>query len=98
MPDPFRRRSPMPQKRTQQARRTTADGVCPAVVTALDADCDHVRGAPQPPAGLVPARLAAGVPVAPARVPLASPYRPAEGDRVLVAEGDGELYVIGVLH
>jgi hypothetical protein len=33
-----------------------------------------------------------------ARLALASPYRPAEGDRVLVAGSGDELYVIGVLH
>src|SRR4051794_22414531 len=65
------------------------DGVRPAVVTALHEDPKrvHVRAASSGPR----ARPAV------ARLALASPYRPAEGDRVLVAGGD-DLYVIGVLH
>ena len=39
-----------------------------------------------------------GTRAATARLALASPYRPAEGDRVLVAESGDDLYVIGVLH
>src|SRR4051794_36409205 len=77
----------MPQKRPKAAPRTTTDGVCPAVVTALDAD-----------PGRVAVRLASGGSAGLARLALASPYQPAEGDRVLVAGGEGELYVIGVLH
>jgi hypothetical protein len=77
----------MPQKRSQAAPQPTLDGVCPAVVIGLDDDPTRVA-----------VRLAKGGPAGVARLALASPYRPAEGDRVLVAAGEGELYVIGVLH
>lgn len=75
---------------------SSRDAVRPAVVEALDDDPHlvHVRTASS---GSRPRRAVA-------RLALASPYRPTEGDRVLVAghdgggTGDDELYVIGVLH
>jgi hypothetical protein len=77
----------MTTRRTRVAPiATPAGGVRAAVVAALDEDPGRVR-----------VRAGAGGARA-ARLALASPYQPAEGDRVLVAEGDGELYVIGVLH
>lgn len=66
------------------------DAIRPAVVTALHDDprLVHVRAASDGP------RTRRAI----ARLALASPYRPAEGDRVLVAGSGDELYVIGVLH
>jgi hypothetical protein len=77
----------MPQKRSKAALQRTIDGVRPAVVTGVDDDSIRVE-----------VRLAQGGSAGVARLALASPYRPAEGDRVLVTAGEGELYVIGVLH
>jgi hypothetical protein len=66
-------------------------GVRPAVITALDAEDParvHVRTASAGERGFGAA----------ARIALAAPYRPSEGDRVLVAVDGDDLYVIGVLH
>ena len=76
----------MSTKRTEAALRGRGEGVRPAVVVAAGGE-----------AGRVEVRLA-GERARAARIALATPYRAAEGDRVLVAEGEGELYVIGVLH
>jgi len=76
----------MSQRHNRQTARRDG-GVVPAVVTALDDDPARIS-----------VRLTSGGALGVARLALASPYRPAEGDRVLVAEGEGELYVIGVLH
>lgn len=78
----------MSTKRSQAALRGRSAGVRAAVVVAAGED-----------PGRVEVRVAAGGERARrARMALAVPYAPAEGDRVLVAEGEGELYVIGVLH
>jgi len=76
----------MSTKQTKAAPGQLGQGVRAAVVVASDGD-----------AGRVQVRVAGGRARA-ARIALAMPYQAAEGDRVLVAEGEGELYVIGVLH
>jgi hypothetical protein len=76
----------MTTKRTRAAASVAEGGVRPAAVVGVGEE-----------AGRVAVRVAGGG-ARTARLALAAPYQPAEGDRVLVAEGDGELYVIGVLH
>lgn len=81
----------MTTKRTKAAAPQNASiSARPAAVVGPGDDPSHVR-----------VRVAAGGPrsrSAVARLALAVPYRPAEGDRVLIAGEGDELYVIGVLH
>ena len=74
-----------------KARRDEA-AVRPATIVALSTEPGRVR---------VRASSGSGggrTLEAEARLAVAAPYRAAEGDRVLLAGGDDELYVIGVLH
>jgi hypothetical protein len=80
-----------PTAASPRASRSAGAAVQQATITALDAS-----------PGRVHVRVSRGGSIitqpALARLALSAPYRPAEGDRVLVAADEDALYVIGVLH